>query len=96
VLVTLLAALALAGTGCGGKERPGELEARLGDTAVAVCDGECTTYQATSAVCEPDGTQIDGRTYHACRVDYGEGGSEVVCAALGADGGHVARPATDC
>jgi hypothetical protein len=108
----VLAVLLLASPACGGGESNraprtsptdprAELEGRLEKTSVGICNGACRTYRATGARCSGDGTEIEGRTYYLCRIEYETKGGHTlapdeICAALDAARGHVVLPRGDC
>jgi hypothetical protein len=78
-----------------------QLQRRLEQTSVGVCNGACRTYRATAATCSGAGTEIGGRTYFRCRVEYETRGGHTpapdeLCAALDDAQGHLARPLGNC
>src|SRR5215211_7264978 len=111
--LVVLAVLVLAPPACGGggsdaapratasADPRAQLEDRLEQTSVGICNGACRTYHATVATCSGDGTELEGRTYYPCRVEYETKAGHTpapdeICAALDEARGHAVRPATDC
>lgn len=109
----VLAVLALASPACGGGDSGGtpratasadpraQRETRLEQTSIGICNGACLTYHATVATCSGDGTELEGRTYYPCRVEYETKAGHTpapdeICASLDEVRGHVVRPPTDC
>ena len=95
----------------GGRPLPGEadqhmeLERRLVETRVTLCNGGCRQYRRTHADCKRAGAELNGRALYRCRIQRDEVGGgdhavpvETVCAALGrySDHEYDARPLAEC
>lgn len=82
-----------------------ELERRLLETRITLCNGECRQYRRTHADCKRVGAELNGRALYRCRIqreEVGVGGhtvpAETVCAALGrySDHEYDSRPLAEC
>jgi hypothetical protein len=82
-----------------------ELERRLVETRVTLCNGGCRQYRRTHADCKRSGAELNGRALYRCRIQRDEVGggdhavpAETVCAALGrySDHEYDARPLAEC